>query len=193
MLLVDPTVSTGRRERAEENLHVMEYVYITGLLALNLVWLFLVVLGLPGNWLMVLSAVGLAWWQPEPEWFSTWTLVGVAAIAAVAEIFEFISGVVGSKKAGGSTWGSIGGLFGALAGGIFGTVLIPVPIIGSILGVCLGAFAGALGAELLAGRKLDESVESGRGAAVGRLIGIVIKLSAGVAIYGVIAAALFIK
>jgi uncharacterized protein YqgC (DUF456 family) len=170
----------------------MEYLYITVLLALNLVWLFLVVLGLPGTWLMVLSAAGLAWWQPELDLFSTWTLVAVAALAAIGEVLEFVSGALGSKKAGGSTWGALGGLAGAIAGGIFGTVLIPIPILGSILGACLGAFAGALGAEILAGRELAHSVQSGRGAAVGRFVGIVIKLSVGVAIYGTIAIAAFV-
>ncbi len=170
----------------------MEYVYICVLLVLNLVWLFLVVLGLPGTWLMVLSAAGLAWWQPELDLFSNWTLVALAAMAAIGEVLEFISGMVGSKKAGGSTWGSIGGLLGALAGGIFGTVLIPIPIIGSILGVCLGAFGGAMAAEVLTGREMSKSVESGKGAAVGRFFGILIKLSLGVAIYATIAVAAFV-
>lgn len=170
----------------------MEYVYISVLLVLNLVWLFLVVLGLPGTWLMVLSAAGLAWWQPELGLFSRWTLVAAAALAAIGEVLEFVSGALGSKTAGGSTWGAVGGLVGALAGGIFGTVLIPIPIIGSILGACLGAFAGALGTELLIGADMTKSISSGRGAAVGRFVGILIKLSVGAAIYTVIAVAAFV-
>jgi len=91
----------------------------------------------------------------------------------------------------GDLWGGI--LFAALVGGIFGTALIPIPIVGSVLGVCMGAFAGALGVELLTGRELHHSVRSGRGAAVGRFFGILIKLSIGVAIYATIAAAAFVS
>ena len=85
----------------------MEYVYITGLLAVNLIWLFLVVLGLPGNWLMVLTAAGLGFLglgaqPPAPEWgamiaagrpylFDQWWLVAVpgAAIGVSNVVIEF--------------------------------------------------------------------------------------------------------
>ena len=171
----------------------MEYVYITSLLLLNTFWLFLVVLGLPGTWLMVLSAAGLYWWQPELDLFSEWTLVAVTGLAIIGEILELVSGVVGSKKAGGSKWGSVGAVVGALGGGIFGTVLIPIPIVGSILGLCLGAFAGAVAAELLlSGRDMGSSLESGKGAAVGRFFGVLAKLSVGVAIWVTIAVAAFV-
>ncbi len=169
----------------------MEYVYITSLLLLNTFWLFLVVLGLPGTWLMVLSAAGLYWWQPELDLFSEWTLVAVTGLAIIGEILGLVSGVVGSKKAGGSKWGSVGAIVGALGGGIFGTVLLPIPIVSSILGVCLGAFAGAVAAELLSGRNVGSSLESGKGAAVGRFFGILAKLSVGVAIWVTIAVAAF--
>lgn len=170
----------------------MEYVYITLLLTLNVLWLFLVVIGLPGTWLMVLSAAGLAWWQPELGLFSRWTLVAVAVLAALGEVLEFASGAAGSRKAGGSIAGTVGALFGALAGGLFGTVLIPVPVVGSILGACLGAFGGAVGGDLLSGRDFDRSIRSGQGAAVGRFYGILGKLAVGVAIWFTLAVAAFV-
>ena len=171
----------------------MEYVYIGGLLVLNTLWLLLIIVGLPGTWLMVASAGALMWWQEPLELFSIWTLVATAALALVAEIAEFFSGVAGAKKAGGSRWGTWGSLIGAILGAIFGTFLIPVPILGSILGVCLGAFAGAALFELVGGRTLGRSLKSGQGAAVGRFVGILFKLGVGVTIWLVIAAAAFLE
>ncbi|MCH2373536.1 MAG: DUF456 domain-containing protein [Planctomycetes bacterium] len=170
----------------------MEYVYIAAFLGLNLIWLFLIVFGLPGNWLMVASAAGLLWWKPELDLFNSSTLCVCAGLALVGEIFEFVSGVVGSKKAGGSKWGSVGAIVGALVGAIFGTVLIPIPIVGSILGVCLGAFAGAMLLELVSGRNFGSSFRSGSGAAVGRFVGVMAKLGVGAVIWIVLAAAAFL-
>ena len=170
------------------------YLYAALLVILNLLWLFLVVVGLPGTWLMVLSTAGVAWlasWQLEEEMFSTWTLVIITAIAALGEVLEFISGVLGAKKAGGSGWGSFGALVGGLLGALFGTIFIPIFIVGSILGVCLGAFAGAALFEKLSGRSVDESVRSGQGAAVGRFLGIGAKLALGVVIWVIVAVAAF--
>ena len=169
----------------------MAYTYITVLLTLNALWLFLVALGLPGTWLMVLSAAGLAWWRPEFELFSPLFLAALAGLALLAEIIEFISGSMGSKRAGGTRWGSVGALIGAIAGAILGTMFIPVPILGSIIGVCTGAFAGATAFELLGGRPVGESTRAGRGAALGRLVGIVVKLAIGGVIWVAIAIAAF--
>ena len=41
----------------------MAYLWALVLIALNTVWLGLVLLGLPGIWLMVASATIVAWWQ----------------------------------------------------------------------------------------------------------------------------------
>ncbi|MCZ6795269.1 MAG: DUF456 domain-containing protein [Planctomycetota bacterium] len=170
----------------------MIYVYATLLVVLNLLWLFLVVVGLPGTWLMVLSAVGLNWWKDEYEMFDSGTLIAITALAVIGEVLEFISGMVGSKKAGGSGWGSFGALAGGVVGGIFGTVFIPILIVGSIVGVCLGAFLGAALLERLTGRSLNESVRSGQGAAVGRFVGIGVKLILGLIIWLVIAVAAYV-
>jgi hypothetical protein len=43
----------------------MLYVESSILVLLNLVWLILVLFGLPGNWLMVLSTSLFAWWTSE--------------------------------------------------------------------------------------------------------------------------------
>ena len=65
-----------------------------------------------------------------------------------------------------------------------------VPIVGSIIGACVGAFFGALVGERREGRNLNESLDSGKGAAWGRLAGMGIKLAAGGLIWLITAIAL---
>ena len=156
----------------------------------NLLWLFLVVLGMPGNWLMLAGAIAL-WWY-EPAMFSIWTLVAIGVLAGVGELLELLAGVVGSKKAGGTRRGTIGALVGGLIGAIVATFLIPIPVVGSLIGACVGAGLGAGGFELTGGRTMDDAVKSGVGAGVGRLVGTGIKLAIGVMIWIVCAVAAFL-
>jgi hypothetical protein len=139
---------------------------------------------------MVGSAVLLEWWV-DPPLFSVATLVAVTALATVGEIVELISGALGASKAGGSWRGSLGALLGAIAGGIAGTIFIPVPVVGSILGLCGGAFAGTFVLESLGGRSDEESIRIGKGAALGRLLGVLAKLILGAAIWVVLVVAGF--
>jgi len=59
----------------------MLYIWGTLLVLLNAIWLALVMVGVPGNWLMVLSAALLSWRLEAPDggMFSLWTLGGVLA------------------------------------------------------------------------------------------------------------------
>ena len=94
----------------------MIYLWASILTLVNLVWLATVVLGLPGTWLIVVTTTLVAWWQwpaegtGEAGMFAVATLIVIVALAAVGEIAEFFTGVVGSKKAGGTRRGSIGAL-----------------------------------------------------------------------------------
>lgn len=180
----------------------MIYVWAIGLVLLNAVWLALVVLGLPGTWLMVATTAIVAWWQWGPPattsgpasdqgMFSLGTLITIAVLALIGEVLEFIAGVLGSKRAGGSRAGAVGALVGGLIGAVVATFAIPIPVLGSLIGACGGAFLGALGMELAYGRRMRESVQSGVGAGVGRLVGTGIKLAAGVAIWVIVAVAAF--
>ena len=44
----------------------MVYIWATSLVVINAVWLALVLVGLPGNWLMVATTALVAWWQWGP-------------------------------------------------------------------------------------------------------------------------------
>ena len=135
----------------------------------------LTLLTLPGIWAMLLVAMLCTWWQPDL--YSLWTLGVVAAIAIAAEIAEGLSSAAGSAKTGGSRAGIVGALVGSLVGLVAGTIfLVFIPLIGSIIGAIAGAGVGAVVAERgIAKRPWDESIRSGKGAAVGRALSTVIK------------------
>ena len=177
----------------------MVYLWATLLLLLNAVWLLTVVLGLPGTWLIVVSTALVAWWQwgdpatGQPGMFSLTTLIVIVVLAGLAEGAEVLTGVVGSKRAGGTRWGAVGALLGGFFGAVVGTVLIPIPLplLGPLIGACGGAFLGAWGLELAGGRRMRESAQAGVGAGAGTLAGRVIKLIVGVVIWLIVAVAAF--
>jgi uncharacterized protein YqgC (DUF456 family) len=170
----------------------MNYLLATLLIALNAFWLFLVVLGLPGTWLMVGGTLLVAWWRhgaAGAPMFSNSVLVLICVLAVLGELLEFLAGAVGSKVVGGSKRGALGALIGAVVGGIGGTFLLPV--LGSLVGTGVGAALGAWAFELHSGRAMRVALRSGAGAGVGRLTGITIKLVVGVLIWAIVAVAAF--
>lgn len=134
----------------------------------------LVAVTLPGIWLMVASAIAVELWRPEI--LGTWVLVTLVSLGVLGEVVEFVSSMAGSKRAGGTRAGAWGSLVGTLVGMLAGQVLIPVPILGAVVGGVVGAGVGALGAERgVAGRGWRDAWRSGRGAATGRALSIVLK------------------
>lgn len=165
--------------------------------AVNAVWLFTVLIGLPGTWLMILTALAVAYvnWEPGAAWSAQMihpvTLMVAAGLAFLGELAEFLLGAAGSKTSGGSLWGATGAIVGGIVGGIVGTFAIPIPLLGSLAGACAGAFSGALIAEVATGRAMTPALESGKGAALGRLYGTVAKLAVGVVIWIQLTVAVF--
>jgi len=169
----------------------MIYLWATILVLVNAGWLVLTVLTLPGNWLMVATTVAVAWWQWGKGMFHPATLAAIALLAAGGEALEVVSSAGGARRAGGTRWASIGSLVGALAGALAGTFLIPVPLLGPLIGACAGACLGALGLELMGGRGARQSIRSGLGAGIGRLLAAVAKIAVGVVIWVIVAVAAF--
>ncbi len=169
----------------------MDHMWPIVLVLLNTVWLVAILPGLPGTWLMIGSAVLLQWWRHEP-YFSVATLVAVAVLAGLGEVFEFITGMVGAQRAGGTRFGAVGALAGGLVGALLATFLIPIPLIGTLIGACLGAAGGTILMEVRGGMPADASVRVGVGAGVGRLVGTLIKIIIGAIIWVILAVAVFV-
>ena len=169
----------------------MLYLLLIVLIVLNVFWLMLVLFGLPGNWLIVISTCLFAWWRWEDGIFSIYTLIAVAVLAGLGELFELLGGLHGAKRAGASRQGSIAALVGAIAGAVIGTFTIPVLFLGTVLGACIGAGFGSWAMEVSRGRKMEESVRCGVGAGLGELLGITAKLTVGIIIWIIVAVAAF--
>ena len=157
----------------------LDWLYYVLLLILCVVGLFINILGLPGLWLMVASYALYAWVTSSRGYVGFTSIIVIIVLALLAELVEFVAGAAGSKAAGGSKRGLIGAVVGGLVGGILGTPWLPV--IGTIAGACLGAFVGAFLVEIAIGRSHEDSLKIGVGAAKGRFLGIIGKLSFGIA------------
>ncbi len=146
-------------------------------------WL-LAVFQLPGTWFIVAAATVYDW---HFEWGSiTWQVLAVMALlASAAEVADLLAGMKGAQKAGASRAASWGALVGGICGMIAFTPLIPVPILGSILGGLLGCFGGAFVVERYFHGDTGKSAKVGLGAAIGRLIGLLIKLMTAVVLSGI--------
>jgi len=168
-------------------------VYLIAILlaGVNAIWLPMTLLMLPGNWLMVLTAALVAWWQWDQQMISPWTILVVVVLALLGELLELLASATAVRRAGGTRLGSITALLGAILGGLVGTLLLPIPLLGSLVGACGGAAAGALLGELASGRTRHQSLRSGMAAGRGALFAIVGKFAIGVLIWGVIAVAAF--
>ena len=145
------------------------------LAAIIILSLILIVLGLPGLWIMVATAVAYNLIVPgEPiGWV---TLVAVAILALVAELLEFSLTGRYARKYGGSRRAGWGAIIGGIVGAIVG---IPVPIIGSVIGAFIGSFCGALVAELSGGSSTGDATRVAKGALIGRVISTGLKVGIG--------------
>jgi len=179
--------------------------YLTHAIAIGLLlsvvaggWL-LTLLGLPGNWLMVLTAATYTACGPwNGVAHLSWSSVGgLAVLAGVGELLELLAGMWGAHRAGGSRRAALYALAGSLGGAFAGaTVGIPIPIVGSavgaIVGAALGALAGAMMAEYSQGEAANKSWRVGQAAFWGRLLGTGAKLAVGTVMVLLIVIALIV-
>lgn len=137
--------------------------------------LILIVLGLPGLWIMVASAVAYNMIVPGDPigWF---TLLAVAVLALVAELLEFSLTGRYARKYGGSRRASWGAILGGMVGAMIG---FPVPVIGPIIGAFVGSFCGALFAELTGGTSARDATRVAKGALIGRVVSTMLKIGIG--------------
>lgn len=153
-------------------------------------WIALILFGVPGTWLALAVAAACEWWTaPTLVSPGAWTLA--VALAVAGEVWEFLSGSVRARRAGAGRRGALGALGGGILGALVGTFAVPVPVVGSLLGGALGAFAGSALLEHSDGRELRHALRVGRAAGVGHALGMLGKLALGVAVWLVLALAVF--
>ncbi|MGE4504100.1 MAG: DUF456 family protein [Desulfovibrionaceae bacterium] len=156
----------------------MEYVWVTFFLLLLLAANGLNVFGMPGNWLLAAFAAGWVWLKPGAG-LGWWSVGILLALAAVAEVAEFLLQMWSAKRYGATGRGNWGGIIGAVLGAILGAPFFFG--LGALPGALLGAYAGCLVFELSASRPFAEASRAAKGAFFGKSLGMTLKLATGMA------------
>lgn len=173
----------------------------TVLLILSVFFFWLIgLLGLPGNWLMLIATAIYTVAVPEVGTESLWwvVLAVLLVLAIVGEAIEMLASVHGVRKHGGTKRSALLSFVGAIVGAIFGAVIGTgfMPIIGSLIGALLLSGAGALGGAFLgeqwSGRSVDDSLQVGQAAFWARLAGTAAKMVIGCVMLAVILVALYL-
>lgn len=167
------------------------------LLLVNAAGVVLVLLQLPGTWLMLGATVGVAawrWggWSGESGGLVTgWTLVALLVLALLGELVEFLGPALGAAKEKSSRRATVLAVVGGVAGAIVGTVVLAfLPVLGTLIGAVVGSGLFAMLGDLWAGREWEPAWRGGRGAAIGRFWGALGKLVIAVAMWVLVAGAL---
>jgi len=150
---------------------------------LGLACIALIVLGLPGAWIILAMAVvvnlldSLYLAEGRADTFNWWVLGVCLVLAGLGELFELLAGAMGAKAGGSTRRGTWGALLGGLIGGVLG-IFIPAPIVGSLIGAVIGTFVGAVVGELSgqAQSNVRVTLRPATGATIGRILGTVSKL-----------------
>jgi len=110
-------------------------------------------------------------------YLSAQTIILLGILAVISVILDWVAGVLGVKKMGGSK----AGMFGAFIGMIVGMFLPGVGIFGFVI----GAFVGAFLLELLVNKESKKAFRAGLGSFIGFLVGGVLRLVIGAAMIGI--------
>ncbi len=179
------------------------YIVATLFVLIGLACLVLVVLQLPGGWIMFGIAVVIelidTWYLPDdsPWTFSLWVLVVGLVLLCIGELIEFLGSLLGAKRGGASRAGS----WGALLGGVIGALALAAPmtiipgigtIFGALLGAIVGSFLGAVLGEMGVTRNtMRGSMKPAVWAAIGRILGSTGKVAVTVVLWVLLSVAAF--
>jgi len=146
--------------------------------------LFLVVIGLPGNWIILALAIVFGLVTGLDAGVGWWDLVALLGLAGLGEILEFVLTAKGAKKHGGSNKA----MAAAIAGGLVGALLLNgiLPIIGAVIGAFLGVYLGAFIVTYVVEGDMERARQIGAGAFMGRIGAVLVKVSMGVAMISLV-------
>ena len=174
------------------------YVVAAIFCVLGLGCLLLVVIQLPGTWIM-LALAGIIeycdrfYLEDDNRQTFAWWLLGVCVgLAIVGEVLETLASVAGAKRGGATKRGMIGSIVGGIAGALVFTPFIPIPILGSVIGAVIGTFLGAVIGELT--NQPDQqsgTMKPATGATIGRILGTTSKLALAIAMWIVLSISAF--
>ncbi len=150
----------------------MDYLVFILFLIVALVGLISLIFGFPGTFIILADSLLYGWYGGFKD--ITYKVILILIILAiVGEVVEYGLGILGAKKRGATKSAIIASIVGGIAGAIIGMPFLFG--IGSIIGAFLGAFGGAFLLEYLQGKGVDQAIESGWGALLGRVGGAISK------------------
>jgi hypothetical protein len=124
---------------------------------------------LPGHLILIIAAAAHGLMLGADSGLRWWSFLVLAALMAISQAFEMLSGAAGAKWFGGTRWGALG----ALVGSIVGMFFLP-------FGLLVGPLVGAFVAEIAFAKKQSHhAAYSGVGSVVGTLAGMVFKIAVG--------------
>jgi hypothetical protein len=160
----------------------MTFLYILILFLVVCACAALTLLGLPGNWGIVLVTLLFSMLVPPATGLviGAPVLIGMVTLALLGELLEFFLSAAGLAR-GASRRGAILALLGSVLGSFVGAVVLSIfPIIGTVIGLILGgatgAMIGAVIGEKSSGKDTAESIRLGKIAFWGRLFGSLTKI-----------------
>lgn len=156
--------------------------------------LFLVIMQLPGTWVMLALGLGAQLLMEhgiggEHAFSWGWWALGIGlGLAVIGEVAEGLAGAAGTKAGGGTKRGMVGAFIGGIAGAIGGSLLIPIPIVGTLLGSIIGTFIGAVIGETTGekGKNMGDSIKPAMGASLGRILGTTAKMFCAIIVWLVV-------
>jgi uncharacterized protein YqgC (DUF456 family) len=159
----------------------MEYAIYASLLLFGLVAILLNIFSVPGNWLLLLAALGVSgysgWAAPTPAW-----LLIMLFVLLFGELFELLAGMFGARRFGASRTAAIVAIPGGIGGALLG-LLIPIPVAGSIIGAVFGCAIAVFVFEMMRARTVSHSLKAALGAGMGRVMGLFGKMATGLAVW----------
>ena len=144
------------------------------IIVVTVVGIGLTAIGLPGNWLIFITALCYGYLQNFVH-INTMILLGLFGAVVIGELVEFVAGSLGAKKENASRSAIIAAFIGGIVGGIIGTGIMPG----------LGSIAGAVGASFIAGYAAEYWVTGNKEKAtrvaksiiIGQALGLIVKLA----------------
>jgi len=148
-----------------------------------LVGMSLLIIGLPGNWVLMTGmflAIGV---NPTVE-ITVATVIIFFSLCILGEVLEWGLILFGAKRYGVTKAGTLGGIVGGVLGAIGFSPLFPV--IGTLAGGILGVVVGVLSVELARGKSRKEALKMGWGIFLTWLMSVATKIGIGftIGVYG---------
>ena len=164
-------------------------MFITTMAVLSIVFMVLIVLtgifGLPGG--VISLIIPLIWAvSGHIEWS---IFIWCSVLAASGEAADFFAGYFLSKRKGissASFWVSM--IFAIVVGALMAPLFLGI---GAVIGTFIGAYIGSFLYEIFTGAGMQTALDRSKSALTGRFLGVVMKLTLGIAAVVLTAQALF--